>query len=62
MELYANTTTFLLLSLHRGKINRINEEVEVEEEEQKKIVEEEGNQDCEGGGKINIVEREEIQE
>ena len=42
--------------------NRINEEVEVEEEEQKKIVEEEGNQDCEGGGKINIVEREGIQE
>ena len=45
-----------------GKINRINEEIEVEEEEQKKIVEEEGNQDCEGGGKINIVEREGIQE
>ena len=44
------------------KKNRINEEVEVEEEEQKKIVEEEGNQDCEGGGKINIVEREGIQE
>ena len=45
-----------------GKINRINEEVEVEEEEQKKIVEEEGNKDCEGGGKINIGEREGIQE
>ena len=35
-----------------GKINRLNEEVEVEEEEQKKIVEEEGNQDCEGGERL----------
>ena len=30
--------------------------------ENNKIVGEEGNQDCEGGGKIYIVEREGIQE